>query len=168
MKKRLVLKKGRVHSTGSPEHVIHLADKVVSWLKPLSKRIEIAGSIRRKSKKPTDIDIVLIPREGAMQKIISLLKTKGRFLQGGEKKAFFRIQKVNVELYFTNEQSWGATLLAYSSAFGAAIGLRIVARTKGFKLNQYGLWKGNKFVAGKTEEDIYNALGRSYKEPWRR
>ena len=105
MKRVFVFKKGSIHSTGSPKYVIHLSNKIVLWLKPLCKRIEIAGSIRRKSKKPADIDVVLIPREKG--KIISFLKTKGIFLQGGEKRVSFKIQKVKVELYFTNEQSWG-------------------------------------------------------------
>lgn len=91
---------------------------------------------------------------------------KGKFIQGGEKKSRWRIEGVNVELYYTTSDSWGATLLAYSSKFGAGIGLRVIARKKGFKLNQYGLFnrQGNK-VAGKTEHDIYHALGRSWKEP---
>ncbi|MBI2045704.1 hypothetical protein HYT23_06605 [Candidatus Pacearchaeota archaeon] len=168
MKRRLVLKKGKIHSTGSPGHVIHLSIKIVSWLKPFCRKIEIAGSVRRKSKTPVDIDVVLVPKD--KEKIISFLKTKGRFLQGGGKKASFRIQKVKVELYFTTPESFGATLLAYSSKFGSAIGLRVVARKKGFKLNQYGLFdrKTKRYIAGRTEEDIYHALGREYKEPWNR
>jgi len=46
--------------------------------------------------------------------------------------------------------------------------LRIIARTKGFKLNQYGLFKKGKYVAGKTEKEIYEALGRKYKPAYER
>lgn len=161
--KRVVFKKGRYVTTKKGDIVKKLAQEIISSLKPYSKKIQVVGSIRRKEKNPVDIDIVLIPKD--LEKIENLMKKKGKFIQGGEKKSRFRINGINVELYYTNSESWGATLLAYSSKFGAGIGLRVVARTKGFKLNQYGLWKGGKMVAGKTEREIYHALGRPYKEP---
>jgi len=96
------------------------------------------------------------------------MNKKGRFVQGGEKRATFRIKKVKVELYFTTPESWGAGLLAYSSKTGSAIGLRMVAKRKGLHLNQYGLFKKGKYLAGKTEREIYKALGRSWKVPEKR
>ena len=93
------------------------------------------------------------------------MKTKGKFIQGGEKKLTFQIKGIKIEIYYTDEKSWGATLLAYSSKKGSAIGLRMLVRLKGYKLNQYGLFKKEKFIAGKTERDIYNSLNRKYKAP---
>lgn len=147
-------------------NVTNLSQKVFSWLKPYCRKIEIAGSIRRKEKYPRDIDVVLIPKN--KEKISEFLKTKGKFIQGGEKRISFRIQGIKVELYFTTTESWGATLLAYSSKKGSAIGLRIFARLRGYKLNQYGLFKGTKLIAGKTEQEIYSALGKHYKPPEQR
>ncbi len=143
--------------------VLRLSKKVKKWLNPFCRKIVIAGSIRRKEKNPEDIDVVLIPKNE--QEIIDFLKTKGKFLQGGEKRVSFKIENVKVELYFTTKESWGATLLAYSSETGSAIGLRMVAKRKGLHLNQYGLFKNGKYIAGKSEKDIYKALGRSYKSP---
>lgn len=150
------------------EHVLSLAKRIVSFLKPYSRKIQIAGSIRRGEKNPGDIDIVLIPK--SRTKLESFLRKKGRFLQGGEKESTWKIENVQVELYYTNEKEWGAALLAYSSKKGAGIGLRIIARLKGFKLTQHGLFnrKTGKFVAGKTEREIYKALNRPYREPWER
>jgi DNA polymerase (family 10) len=166
MKKRVVLKKGKHVATREGFFVLRFSKKVLLWLKPLSKKISIAGSIRRKVKNPVDIDIVLIPKDE--EKIIEFLKTKGKFLQGGEKRASFKIEGVKTELYFTTPESWGATLLAYSSETGSAIGLRMVAKRRGLHLNQYGLYKNGKLLAGKTEREIYYALGRPYKEPGNR
>jgi len=140
-----------------------LSEKIISGIKPFCKKIEVAGSIRRKEKHLRDIDIVLIPRN--KEKIFRYLNKNGKFIQGGEKRISFNIKGIKVELYFTTPQSWGATLLAYSSRKGSAIGLRIIARTKGFKLNQYGLYKKGKLVAGRTEEEIYKTLGRKFKPP---
>jgi len=166
MKKRQVLKKGKIFVTQEGRVVIHLADKIVKSIKPFCSRIQIVGSIRRKEKNPVDIDISLIPKnEKDKDKIDEILKKKGRFIQGGEKRATFRIRGIKVELYYTNKEEWGATLLAYSSEFGAGIGLRMVAKRKGMKLSQHGLFRGNKKIAGKTERDIYHALGREWKSP---
>ena len=166
---RRIIKKGKLISTRQGTFVLSLSKKVVSWLKPYVKRIEIVGSIRRKAKNPVDIDLVIIPKnKESKEKINNLLRKKGNVLEEGEQQASFKIQGVKVEIYYTTAEEWGATLLAYSSEFGAGIGLRVVAKKKGFKLNQHGLWKGNRRVAGRTEEEIYRALGRSYKEPLER
>ena len=145
--------------------VLSLAKRIVSSLKLYCKKIQIAGSIRRGEKNPGDIDIVLIPKN--KKKIGEILEKKGRKILGGEQKVFFRIEEIEVELYYTTSEEWGAALLAYSSRRGSGIGLRIIARLKGFKLNQHGLFnrKTGKRIAGKTEEEIYKALGRHWKKP---
>lgn len=167
-KKRVVFKKGRIIVTRKGDFVIKLANQIVNYLKPFCRRIEIVGSIRRKEKNPVDIDIVLIPKN--RQKLEEFMKKKGKFIQGGEKKSRWKVEGVNVELYYTTSDSWGATLMAYSSKFGAGIGLRVVARKKGFLLNQYGLFnrKTGKRIAGRTEREIYHALGRDWKSPEKR
>ena len=145
--------------------VLSLAKRIVSSLKPYCKKIQIAGSIRRGEKNPGDIDIILIPKN--KKKIGEILGKKGRKILGGEQKVFFKIEEIEVELYYTIPEEWGAALLAYSSRRGSGIGLRIIARMKGFKLNQHGLFsrKTGKRIAGKTEEEIYKALGRKWKKP---
>ena len=150
------------------EHVIALAKRIVKQLKPFCRRIQIAGSIRRKNPNPGDIDIVLIPK--TKEKLEEFMQKKGKFIQGGEHESTWKIEGVKVELYYTTNDEWGATLLAYSSKKGAEIGLRIIARFKGFKLTQHGLFnrKTGKRIAGKTEKEIYGALRRRYKEAWER
>ncbi|MBU3906972.1 MAG: hypothetical protein KKA64_01845 [Nanoarchaeota archaeon] len=143
--------------------VMLLANKIVKQLIPYCKKIQTAGSIRRKEKNPRDIDIVLIPKDRL--KLEDCMEKLGSKVQGGEKESIWKVQGVKVELYYTTGENWGATLLAYSSRKGAGIGLRIIARLNGFKLNQYGLWRKGEMVAGRTEEEIYKALGREYKKP---
>jgi len=153
------------------EKVLRLSKKIVRQLKPFCSRIEIAGSIRRRAKNPGDIDLVLVSKtEKGKEKIKELLSKKGKFLQGGSHIMFFRIEGVNVQLFFTSNEEWGAGLLAYSGQKGSNIGLRVVARRKGMKLTSHGLFsrKTGERIAGKTEKEIYGALGRPYKEPWER
>jgi DNA polymerase (family 10) len=164
IEKRVVFKKGKFIVTRKGNFVLKLAEKLFNQLKPFCKKIVIVGSIRRKEKNPVDIDFVLIPRD--KNKLESFLKTKGKFLQGGEHESTWKIESVKVELYYTIEEEWGAALLAYSSKVGAGIGLRMIAKRKGLKLNNHGLFdkKGRK-IAGKTEREIYDALGRKFKLP---
>ncbi|MBI5803380.1 hypothetical protein HY448_01710 [Candidatus Pacearchaeota archaeon] len=166
--KKVVIKKGKVVFRREGNFVTHLAHKVVKELKRFSYRIQIVGSIRRKEKNPVDIDVVLIPKN--REKLEGFMRKKARFLSGGEQKSYWMFRGVKIELYYAKKDEWGSMLLAYSSRFGAGIGLRIVAMRKGFKLNQHGLFRrrtGEK-IAGKTEREIYHALGRPYKEPWER
>ena len=144
-------------------HVTTLANRIVRSLKPFCRRIQIVGSIRRGEKNPIDIDIVLIPKD--KEKLEEFMKKKGKFVEGGEKEATFRVEGVKVELYYTVPEEWGAALLAYSSKTGSGIGLRVVAKKKGFKLNNHGLFKNGKRIAGRTEREIYKALGRPWKLP---
>lgn len=147
--------------------IINLARDLRNELKPLCKKIEIAGSIRRHSNNPHDIDIVLIAKDKEKLEDFMRKKLKGKFIQGGEHESTWVMKGVKVEFYYTNEDEWGAELLAYSGKKGSNIGLRLVAKRKGFKLTQHGLFdrKTEKKIAGKTEEEIYHALGRAYKRP---
>ena len=168
-KVRHLIKKGRYVTTRKGDVVIRLSKKIVKEIKQYCKKIMVVGSIRRKEKNPVDIDIVLIPRsENDKERIESILSKKGKRILGGDKKVYFKINGVEVEIYYTVPEELGAALLAYSSKFGAGIGLRVVAKRKGFKLSQHGLFKKGKKIAGRTEEEIYHALGRPYKEPWER
>ncbi|MFH1503630.1 MAG: hypothetical protein ABIE36_03155 [Candidatus Diapherotrites archaeon] len=150
------------------ENVIDLSKRIYQKLKSFCKKIEIAGSIRRHEISPKDIDIVLIPKN--KDELEDFMKTQGEFLQGGEHESTWDIEGTKVELYYTNEEEWGAELLAYSSRKGSGIGLRIIAKRKGMKLTQHGLFdrKTGKKIAGKTETEIYHALGKHYKKPEKR
>ena len=140
-----------------------LANNLSKNLKPLCRRIQVAGSIRRKEPSPRDIDFVLIPKN--REKLEDFMKKKGKFMQGGEHESTWKVGGIKVELYYTIPEEWGAALLAYSSKKGSAIGLRMVAKRKGLLLNNHGLFKGKKKIASKTEREIYAALGRPYKKP---
>lgn len=150
------------------EKVINLSRKIVSELKKFCKKVEVAGSIRRKSENPHDIDVVLIPKDRI--KLEEKMAKLGKFVQGGEHESTWIVDGIRIELYYTIDEEFGSALLAYSSKKGSEIGLRIVARMKGFKLNNHGLFdrKTEKKIAGKTEREIYSALERKYKEPWER
>jgi len=144
---------------------LNLSKELVKRLRPFSKKISVAGSIRRGSVHPLDVDIVIIPKD--KDKLEEYMKKIGKFVSGGEHESTWRVNGVKVELYYTNGEEWGADLLAYSGGKGYNIGLRLVAKRKGLKLTQHGLFnlKTGRKIAGKSEKEIYTALGKRYKEP---
>jgi len=139
---------------------------IVRYLRPYSKKLQVAGSIRRRQPHPHDIDIVLIPRDWNKIKQIFQKKTKPRILGDDIVSGWYK--GVQIDVFRAEPSYWGAMLMHATGPQGASIGLRIIARKKGMKLNQYGLWKGKKRIAGRTERSIYRALGKKYKEPYLR
>lgn len=160
---RRVLKKGRIVVTRKGDFVLKFADKIFKQLKPYSKRIKIVGSIRRKKKNPVDIDILIIPKD--KEKIKQILIKNGKVIENGERQFAVKIKGIKIEIYFVSAESWGSALIAYTGSSGYSIGLRIQAKKRGLKLNQYGLFRGSKRIAGKTEKQVYESLGKSYKLP---
>ena len=143
--------------------IITLAYKLKRILTPLSYRIDIAGSIRR-GVEPRDIDIVLVPKD--KERVKERLKQLGaRVSASGNTLHYSSIDGVHVDIYFANKDSYGAQLMTRTGPRGGNIGNRTLAKRKGMLLNQYGLFKGKRRIAGRTEKEIYEALGKQYKSP---
>jgi hypothetical protein len=165
MAAKRVFKKGKYHATLSGPEVRKLASEVQLKLRPLAKKIEIAGSIRREIE-PVDVDIVMIPKDKEVIK--NKLAKLGRITRSGKDMVETKIKGVDVDVYFTEPKYYGGALLTYTGSFGHNIGLRQIARKQGKILNQRGIFnrKTGKYLAGKTEWDIYKELGRPrFKKP---
>ena len=72
---------------------------------------------------------------------------------------------VQVDCRVEEEKSFGAALLYFTGSKNFNIKLRQLAIKKGLKINEYGVFRKDKFVCGKTEEEIFKILGMSYIEP---
>jgi DNA polymerase/3'-5' exonuclease PolX len=137
----------------------HVADEVVNKLKPYSKKIIVAGSIRRK-KIPNDVDIVIIPKDSeAIRKEIEKL---GTIKSAGSQQITSKIKGIDVDIFFSKPNEFGAQLLTRTGSAGHNIGLRQIAQSQGKILSQHGLFdkKTGKRLAGMTEREIYAELKR--------
>jgi DNA polymerase (family 10) len=72
---------------------------------------------------------------------------------------------VQVDLRVVSQASYGAALLYFTGSKAHNIALRRMAVNKKLKINEYGVFKGKKRVAGRTEEDVYKQVGLPYIEP---
>ena len=125
----------------------------------------VCGSYRREKPNPGDIDIVLIPK--APYTLPEILPANEGINWLGDKKAQVIVDGEKVDFKVTTPEGKGAAILYFTGSAGYNIGLRIRAKKMGMKLNEYGIWdrETNEYLGGKTEEEIYEVLGKKFKEP---
>jgi DNA polymerase (family 10) len=139
---------------------------------PEVKKLEVAGSIRRRKETIGDIDILITcdpkKRKKIIDRFVSIKRCK-IVLAKGETKSSIIISyfERQVDLRIVNENEWGAALLYLTGSKEHNISLRTIAKEKGLKINEYGVFniKNNKHVAGRTEEEIYKILGFTWVPP---
>jgi DNA polymerase (family 10) len=139
-----------------------IADEIVSALKKISgvKRVEVAGSLRRWSETVGDIDILIQAGEGekVLKRFIQFDFIK-EVLAAGETKVSVRIaDDIQVDVRALPEESFGAAWQYFTGSKAHNVRLRELAVKRKWKLNEYGLFEGEKCLAGKSEEEIYETL----------
>src|SRR5262249_56052733 len=75
------------------------------------------------------------------------------------------VNGLQVDLRLVPEAAYGAALLYFTGSKEHNIELRKIAIENGMSLSEYGLTRGEKFVAGRTEEEVYRALGGAWIPP---
>lgn len=131
------------------------------------KHAAVAGSIRRRQETIGDIDILATTSEPerVMEKFIGLAEVAEVLEHGPTKTAVRLANGVQADLRVIPEASFGAALQYFTGSKEHNVRLRKMAIAKKMKLNEYGLWRGKKNVAARTEEEVYGALGLDYIEP---
>lgn len=134
---------------------------------PQVQEINVAGSVRRRKETIGDVDILIISDnpQPVMDFFVSMPEVARVFAHGETKSAVKLKNGLDVDLRVLLKESYGAGLNYFTGSKDHNVELRRIAIDKGFKLNEYGLFKGKKQVAGHTEEDLYKALGLRYIEP---
>jgi DNA polymerase (family 10) len=72
------------------------------------------------------------------------------------------VEGVQVDVLATDEEGLGAALCHFTGPAELNVQQRAIARARGFKLNEKGLWRGEVRIAGRTEEEVYAALGMTF------
>jgi len=85
--------------------------------------------------------------------------------KGGTKASVRMKGGFDMDLRILKEESYGSALQYFTGCKEHNILTRRMAIEKGLKLSEYGVFKGEKQIAGKTEEEVYKALGLSWIEP---
>ncbi|HTD70901.1 MAG TPA: DNA polymerase/3'-5' exonuclease PolX [Gemmatimonadales bacterium] len=132
-------------------------------------QIEVAGSYRRRRETIGDLDIVVTSERKDSAKVMDRFVTYGdvaEVISKGETRATVKLRGgLQVDLRAVEPDAYGAALLYFTGSKAHNIELRKIAQEKAYKLNEYGLFKGTRRAAGKTEQEIYTKLGLDWIPP---
>jgi len=156
---------------------------------PLSRRLEArlkkipgvreattAGSVRRRQETIGDIDILVTAKDP--QKVhdafVKMPEVKN-IIRRGESEGITSVDlamptgkkadNIRADVRILKEDEYGAGLQYFTGDKNHNVKLRTRAIKMGLKLSEYGLFKGKKRIAGKTEQEIYSALGLEMMPP---
>ncbi|MBI2403046.1 MAG: DNA polymerase/3'-5' exonuclease PolX [Gemmatimonadetes bacterium] len=133
-------------------------------------RVEAAGSYRRRRETVADLDILVAaePGEAAGDAVTRFVRYPEiqEVLAQGETKASVRLRGgPQVDLRVVSPEEHGAALMYFTGSKQHNIELRKIAQAKDLKLSEYGLFRGERRVAGATEEEVYAELGLDWIPP---
>ena len=134
---------------------------------PEAEKAIVAGSVRRMKETVGDADILVISNKPKpiMNFFVNMPEVVQVHVHGNTKSAIKIKSGLNMDLRIVPKESYGAALNYFTGSKDHNVALRQASMKKGYKLNEYGLFKGKKHIAGKNEEEIYKALSMDYVEP---
>ena len=178
-----ILKAVEVFKKSTGRFLIDVAESaaaaIIEHIRKSGKAVESvtpAGSLRRGKETVGDLDLLLTLADGftAQKHIDALAKHILEFpgiehtLARGENKVSFRLaNNLQVDVRLLEKENFGAALLYFTGSKEHNVVLRGRANEMGLTLNEYALatLKGERRVAGRTEEEIYERLKLDYVPP---
>jgi DNA polymerase (family 10) len=149
--------------------ILPLVRQIEKRLKDLDfiSQVIAAGSIRRMKETIGDIDILAISNkpEKVMDFFCSMPEVEKIYAKGETKSSVRLDAGLDVDIRVLHPESFGAALQYFTGNKDHNIELRKIAIDKKLKLNEYGVYRGKKQVAGKTEQEVYKILGLEWMEP---
>ena len=148
---------------------LSIAQSIETSLKKMKeiKTISVAGSLRRGKETIGDIDFLVVAdnHQKVMDSFVNLPGVTKVWARGTTKSSVRLENGIDADIRIVPEKSFGAALQYFTGSKEHNIALRKTAIEKGFKLNEYGLFKGSSMTAGENEKEIYNILGLKWINP---
>jgi DNA polymerase (family X) len=140
------------------------ASSIIDYLKKGRVKIdaiEIAGSLRRGMETIGDLDILVSTKETdrIMDKFTAYPERKNVLSKGKTKSSVVLKSGFQADLRNIQKSRFGSALVYFTGSKEHNIHIRRIAKSKGLKISEYGVFKGKKNIASKTEEDVYKAIG---------
>ena len=145
---------------------VNIVEDIIEYMKE-SKKVELisgCGSYRRMKETVGDIDILVVGENGAkLIEHFTKFPSVTDVLASGDTKGSVIVEgKYQVDMRVVGRESWGAALQYFTGSKNHNIKLRTIAKAKGLKISEYGVFREEKLIAGAEEEDVYKSLGL----PW--
>ena len=148
-----------------------LAQSMIGRLRlmPEIDQISEAGSLRRRKETVRDIDILITSRDPGkvMDAFVTLPEVKEVLARGTTKASVLTREEMQVDLRVVEPDTYGAALAYFTGSKAHNIRLREMANRQGLKVSEYGVFReqDEARVAGRTEKEVYRALGLPYIPP---
>jgi DNA polymerase (family X) len=148
-----------------------VADSLIDFLKKGKGIMEIAaaGSFRRRKETVGDLDILVTCKKGTNEKVMARFvdyEDVDHVVSRGETRSSVILYSgLQVDLRVVPEVSYGAALYYFTGSKAHNIAVRKIGVKKGLKINEYGVFKKDKRVAGKTEQEVFKKVNLPYIEP---
>ncbi len=159
-------KAGRRVKLAVAEEVV---EPVMSYLQKTKGvlEVDVAGSYRRRKETVGDLDILVACAEGCpiMDKFVGYEDVEKVLSHGTTRSSVVFRSGLQVDLRVVEKECYGAALLYFTGSKAHNIAVRKLAQKKKLKVNEYGVFRGKKRIAGKTEEEVYREIGLPYIEP---
>ncbi len=131
------------------------------------REIKAAGSVRRMKETIGDVDLLAISRnpKKVMAFFVALPEVVKVWSQGPTRSSVRVREGFDIDLRVVALKSFGSALQYFTGSKEHNIASRRLAMAKGLKLNEYGVFRRSKMLAGKTEKEVYKALGLAWIPP---
>lgn len=143
-----------------------LAETILADLRrlPVVTQAEVAGSYRRRRETVGDLDLLVTSHdaEATMDRFAQHPLVEKVLARGDTKQRVRLIAGIEMDLRVVPDESYGAALQYFTGSKDHNIVVRRRAQERGLKINEYGVFRGEKSIAGRTEEEVYEAVGL----PW--
>ncbi|MBT8429818.1 MAG: DNA polymerase/3'-5' exonuclease PolX [Gammaproteobacteria bacterium] len=146
-----------------------IAKPLVAYLQTIRgvRQVTLAGSFRRRRESVGDLDILVTATRNSavMQRFVTYDEVVDVIAQG-QTRATVRLHSgMQVDLRMVPQVSYGAALHYFTGSKAHNIAVRRLAMDHGLKLNEYGVFRDEKRIAGRTEQEVFAAVGLPYIEP---
>jgi len=130
-------------------------------------RIVVAGSYRRWKETVGDLDILVSVkgRSPVMERFVRYERIDEVISQGTTRSSVRLMNAMHVDLRVVANESFGAALQYFTGSKAHNIEVRTMAVKQGLKINEYGVFRADERLAGKTEEEVYGCVGLPYIAP---
>ena len=139
------------------------------YAEPLAKYLgaTVAGSYRRMKDTVGDLDFLVVSDAPAkaVERFVRYAEVKEVLARGTTRSSVRLACGIQADLRVVPPQSFGAALHYFTGSKSHNIAVRKLGIARGLKINEYGVWRGEKRIAGETEESVYAAVGLPYIEP---
>ncbi len=134
---------------------------------PSVEQLEIAGSYRRGKETVGDLDILVVSanHQEVMDRFAEYAGVADVLARGETKMSVRLIKGLQVDLRVVPSEAFGAALQYFTGSKDHNVVLRGRAKAAGLKISEWGVFRGEERVCGKTEEEVYGILGLPYIPP---